>query len=120
MKRTGPNNIHLEILISRLKKLSYTEKAAIWRRIADELAKPTRKRRVVNLSKINRYSKEDETVVVPGKVLGAGSLNHKLTIAAYSFSDSAKDSIIKTNGKALTIHELIEQNPKGKKVRIIG
>lgn len=120
MKRTGPTNIHLKNLIARLKKISYTEKAAIWKRIANELEKPTRKRRVVNLSKINRYSREDETVIVPGKVLGAGSLNHKLTIAAYSFSDSAKENITKSNGKALTIQELINQNPKGKKVRIIG
>ncbi len=61
-----------------------------------------------------------ETVVVPGKVLGDGSLDHKLEIAAFKFTQSAKEKIKKAGGKFMSISELIKKNPKGSNVRIIG
>ena len=120
MKRTGTTNKKMEQLINELKKLSHTEKSGLWKRIAVELEKPTRQRRIVNLSRINRHTKENETIVVPGKVLGAGVLGHSLTVAAYAFSDTAKQQIEKANGKALSIKELVTQNPGGKDIKIIG
>jgi len=41
MNRTGPTNPVLKELILELRKVSYTEKAKIWKRIADDLEKPT-------------------------------------------------------------------------------
>ena len=120
MKITGPTNINLVNLIKDLKRESISQKVNIWKRIAKDLEKPTRSRRVVNLSRINRYTKENETIIVPGKVLGAGDLKHKVNIAAFSFSESAKSEVSKLNGKCLTITELMQQNPKGNNVRIIG
>lgn len=116
MKKT---NIQLQSLIEEMKKTSSEEQANLWRRVAGDLEKPTRGKRVVNLSRLNRFTKENEVVVVPGKVLGTGDLAHKLTVAAYSFSESAKEKI-NSNGKAITLKELLQSNPKGKKVRIIG
>ncbi len=107
-------------LIETLKELALKENAPIWKRIAKELNKSTRQRRVVNLMKINKYVNENETAVVPGKVLSMGELTKKLTIAAFQFSEKAKEKIIKSGGKALTIEELIKQNPKGSNTRIIG
>ena len=117
--RTGPSNQHLVDLIKELKILAIEKKVKLWKRIATELEKPTRIRRVVNLSRINKYCKDKETIIVPGKVLASGELDKKLTIAAFSFSDQALEKI---NGKskAITIGELIKENPQGKKVRIIG
>ncbi|MEM4254280.1 MAG: 50S ribosomal protein L18e [Candidatus Woesearchaeota archaeon] len=120
MKRTGPTNEHTRALIMELRKESSIQKAGIWSRIAEDLEMPTRKRRVVNLSKLNRNTKANETVVVPGKVLGSGTLEHGLVIAAFAFSNGAKERIEQAKGKCLTIQELIKQNPKGKDVRIIG
>jgi large subunit ribosomal protein L18e len=120
MKRTGSTNKYLKELISELKKLSIDEKVAIWKRVAVDLEKPTRQRRVVNLSTINRNTKEGEIIVIPGKVLGTGNVEHKLTVAAQSFSDSAKKLIENSSGKAITIKQLVKDNPKGKNVRIIG
>ncbi len=91
-----------------------------WNRIASDLEKPTRQRRAVNLSKINRFTKENEIIVVPGKVLSSGELNHKLTIAAWQFSQKALEKINKKNAKAMTIQELMKTNIKEKRVRIIG
>lgn len=120
MKRTGPTNENLNQLIDSLKNEYYSNKTGLWLRVARELEKPTRKRRSVNLGRINRNTKENEIIVVPGKVLGSGELNHKITIAAYSFSESAKNMIEKLKGKCITIQELLKQNPKGKDVKILG
>ena len=120
MKRTGPTNENLQQLIAELKKESATIKNGLWNRIAEDLSKSTRQRRIVNLSKLSRYTKTNETIIVPGKVLGAGNIRHSINVAAWSFSQSAKQEIEKAKGKCMTIQELIKQNPKGQNVRIIG
>ena len=89
-------------------------------RLANDLEKPSRQRRVVNLSRINRYTKDGETVVVPGKVLAAGELDHAVTIAAWRFSQQALDKIQKSKSKAMQISELIKGEVKGKRIRVLG
>ncbi len=116
VKRTGPTNLGLRNLIQELKKASSEQNVKIWKRIAEDLSRSTRIRREVNIDKINRYAKDKETIVVPGKVLGVGELNKDVSVAAFRFSESAKKKI----KNSLTIQELIKKNPKGKKVRIIG
>jgi large subunit ribosomal protein L18e len=113
-------NNHLQQLIASLKELGYKENARIWSRIASDLEGSTTKRSVVNLSKLSFVAKEGETVIVPGKVLGGGQLDHKVNVAAYTFSKKAKEQIEALKGKALTIQEFMKENPKGQKVRIIG
>ena len=120
MKRTGPTNPLLRDLIGELKKRSNEQEINLWRRIALDLEKPTRQRRAVNLSRINRHTKENEVVVVPGKVLGSGDLNHKLTISAYQFSEQAKDKLEKSGAQIVSLLELSKEKPDGKNIRIIG
>jgi len=120
VKRTGPTNPILLGLIAELKKRGNAQKVNIWKRVADDLEKPTRQRRVVNLSSISRYTKENEIVVVPGKVLGSGDLNHKITISAFQFSNGAKEKIEKVGAKIIPLTELSKDNPSGKGIRIIG
>jgi large subunit ribosomal protein L18e len=118
--RTGPTNTTTVELIASLRKESSVSKAALWSRIADDLEKPTRQRRVVNLSRLTRYTNANEVVIVPGKVLGSGVLGHNVTVAALAFSGGAKERIESAKGKALTITELLKQKPDVKKIRIIG
>ena len=120
MKRTGPTNPILQGLIVELKKRSRDQNVNIWNRVADDLEKSTRQRRVVNLSSLSRYTKENEVVVVPGKVLGAGDLEHKITISAFQFSNGAKEKIEKAGAKIVPLLELSKENPSGKGVRVIG
>lgn len=120
MKRTGSTNPLLRDLIGELKKRSNEQSVNLWKRIALDLEKPTRQRRVVNLSRINRHTKENEVIVVPGKVLGAGDLDHKLTISAYQFSDQAKYKLEKAGSKVVSLLDLSKEKPNGKKIRIIG
>ncbi|MEX0569399.1 MAG: 50S ribosomal protein L18e [Candidatus Njordarchaeota archaeon] len=107
------------MLIKLLKKVARENKANIWRYVAELLQKPRRLRPQVNISKINRYTKDGDTIVIPGKVLGAGNLDHKVTVAAYSYSESAKEKIENAGGKVISIQDLINENPKGSNVKII-
>jgi large subunit ribosomal protein L18e len=114
VKRTGATNPEMVELIHDLKK----EKTPFWKRMVKELSCSTRSRRVVNLSRITRYAKKGETIVVPGKVLGSGNAPEKMVIAAFSFTKSAEEKIKNVNGKTLIIRDLLKNKPK--KFRIIG
>ena len=118
--RTGPTNPLLRDLIMELRKRGNEQEVGLWKRIALDLERPTRNRRAVNLSRINRHTKENEVVVVPGKVLGSGDLNHRLTISAYQFSEQAKDKLHKAGAEIISLLDLSKEKPNGKKIRIIG
>ncbi|MFQ6068567.1 MAG: 50S ribosomal protein L18e [Candidatus Bathyarchaeia archaeon] len=120
MKKTKSNNPQLLNLIRFLKKTSKENDAKIWNSIANALTK-TRSRRIsVNLSRINRHTEKGEVVAVAGKVLGAGTLRHPVTVAAFAFSAKAKEKIRKAKGKCLTFPELVKKNPRGSNVKIVG
>ena len=120
MKRTGPINPRLSALISNLKKSASVKKVNLYDRLAYDLELATRKRRVVNLSRINRFTESGETIVIPGKVLGSGALDHSLTIYAFSYSDGALEIIKNAKAKALPIEDLLAADVKGKKIRLLG
>ncbi|MEM3823359.1 MAG: 50S ribosomal protein L18e [Candidatus Bathyarchaeia archaeon] len=120
MKKIKATNPQLIELINFLKKKSKENEANIWRDIAERLAKPKRKRIAVNLSRLNRYTQKNDVVAVPGKVLGAGEINHPITVAAFAFSEKAKEKIKAAKGRCLSYFDLIKKNPKGSKVKIIG
>ena len=113
---TNTSNPNLFKLIRDLRKLSKQKNANIWRRIADDLERPARQRREVNIERINRVTKDKDVIVVPGKVLGYGNLDHNVKVAAFRFSEEAKKKL----KNAITIQELMKENSKGSKVRIIG
>jgi large subunit ribosomal protein L18e len=115
-KKTNPRLVNL---ISLLKNKSRENEANIWREIASRLESPGRNYAEVNLSKINRYAASGETIIVPGKVLGSGALDRAVDIAALNFSGTATEKITGARGRCMSIEELIENNPKGSKVRIL-
>lgn len=117
VKATNPQ---LRFLIYRLRKAWRVNGAKIWLDVARRLARPKRSRIAVNLSRINRYTLEGDVALVPGKVLGSGSLDHKVTVAAFTFSKAARKKIESAGGGCLTIMDLVELNPKGSNVKIVG
>ncbi len=119
-KRVKTTNPNLISLIRLMKKTSRENEVALWRDIANRLSKPRRGRIAVNISHLNRYAKDNDIVIVPGKVLGAGLIDHPIKVAALDFSEEAQSKILKTKGKCLSITELIKLNPKGTNVKIIG
>ena len=119
VKRTGPTNSNLRVLISELKTLSIKNKNRVWKMVAENLEKSTRSRREVSISRINKNTKNNDIVIIPGKVLSTGDLDHKVTVAAFRYSQSALQKINKS-GKAISIQELTELHPNGKNIKIIG
>jgi large subunit ribosomal protein L18e len=120
VKQVKTTNPELRKLIIFLRKQSRENKVNIWRDIAERLAKPRRKRIAVNISRLNRYTQKKDTIVVPGKVLGAGEIEHSITVAAFAFSETAKKKIIAARGKCLSFSDLIKKKPNGSNVKIIG
>ncbi len=118
-KRTGPNNVYLRQLIEGLERKSRELNAPIWKDVAEKLERSTRRRVELNISRINRYANENETVLVPGVVISSGELTKKVNVAAWKFSAAAKGKIEKSKGKTLTIEELMKENPKGSGIRIM-
>ncbi|MGQ9459934.1 MAG: 50S ribosomal protein L18e [Candidatus Bathyarchaeaceae archaeon] len=120
MKKVKATNPELIKLIRTLRKESRESEGKIWRYIADRLSHSRSKRVAVNVSRLNRYTKKGETVAVPGKVLGAGKIDHPINVAAFAFSDQARTKILRAKGKCLSILDLMKNNPKGTNVKIIG
>ena len=120
MRPTGPTNPILKDVLETLRQISAKGESPIWKRVAKDLKKPRRIRRVVNLSTIDRECKKGDKIVVPGKVLSYGNLSKPVEISAWEFSQTAADKIEKAGGKTLPLEETAKKNPKGKGLRIIG
>jgi len=90
-----------------------------WLEVASILSGPRKKRMNVNLEKIDKETKNGETVVIPGKVLSQGEINKKVKIIALRFSEKAKEKLLKSKSEVLSIIEEIKKNPKAKGVRIL-
>jgi large subunit ribosomal protein L18e len=115
--KTNPNLVGL---IQRLKAASRVNGAPVWRDIALRLEGPMSHWAEVNVGKLSRYAKENEVVVIPGKLLGAGEIAKKVTVAAFRFSGQAKEKVQKAGGQNMSIEELVAKYPEGSNVRIMG
>ena len=105
-------------LISELKAVSRETGTELWNEIAHQLEGPRRNYAEVNLGHIERYAKENETIIVPGKVLGSGILNKGVTIAAVDFSKTAEMKIKQANGEPIRLEQILGRNKDGSNVRI--
>jgi len=119
VKRTGPTNPILKALIEDLKKKSIEKQSNFLKDIVEKLNKPRRQRVEVNIAHIERHAEKNETIIVPGVVIGYGELTKPVTVSAWKFSKPAKQKIEKIKGKAISIEELVNKNPMGTNVRIM-
>ncbi|MFX1482710.1 MAG: 50S ribosomal protein L18e [Promethearchaeota archaeon] len=117
--KSGPSDPNTRALINALRKTSTKHNVRIWKRVAELIARPARQRATVNIGKIGRHTRAGDIIVVPGKVLGSGTLSHKVTVAALNASTSARTVIVGAGGSLISINELLTQVPKGKGVTII-
>ncbi len=106
--------------IEFLREKGRENEALIWRNLADRLASSNKNRHEVNVSRIGRHTKENETIAVPGKILGSGKIGHCVVVASLSISAAAKEKIEKAGGSYMSLRELFEKNPKGTNIRIMG
>ncbi len=113
-KITGPSNYYTRRLIRDLWKT----KRRVWRKVSKKLSGSRKNRVEANLYRINKKTKANDVIVVPGKVLAMGNLNHKLTLACLDYSKPAKKKIEASGSKLISIEELLEQNPSGSGVKV--
>jgi len=113
-------NDQMLALITALKRTAIERQRSLWKRVAQDLEKPSRQRRVVNLWRVDQYAKEGEIIIVPGKLLGDGALTKKVTVAAAWYSEEARRKVAAIGGAAITIYELLKKHPDGKGIRILG
>lgn len=117
---TSKTNLHLVDLIGDLKTQSRETGAALWRDVAQRLSKSRSNWAQPNLSRLSRHAPEGATVLVPGKLLGAGEVSAKHDVAAYSISAGAREKIEAAGGRVLSLNELMNENPSGSGVYILG
>ncbi|MBL20488.1 MAG: 50S ribosomal protein L18e [Euryarchaeota archaeon] len=119
-KNSRKTNKALITLIGDLKAQSRSTGAALWRDVANRLESSRSNWAEPNLSRLSRTASENETVLVPGKLLGSGDVAGSPNVAAYSVSASARSKIEAAGGRVMSIRDLMEDNPNGTGVRIIG
>ena len=117
--RREKTNPYINRTINILYEAARKNNVAIWKTVAKKLEKPAKNWAEINIGKLVTHLREGEIALVPGKVLGMGDAG-KIDIAAWKFSKVAREKIEKAGGTCYSIVELIEKNPKGSNVRIIG
>jgi large subunit ribosomal protein L18e len=110
--KKGPTNPQLKETIEKLRKTK--KKSCLL--IANKLESATRRRPEVNLWKIDKYSKEGDLVVVPGKVLSEGELSHSIGLVAFNLSKKAEEKV-KGKAKLHSFDYLVKEKPK--KIKVI-
>ena len=103
----------------RLIRTLYKTKRRFWRNVSEFLQKARSNRVTVNLGKIDVFTDDKDTILVPGKVLSSGDLTHSVTISAFSCSKKARKKIIKSGAEFILIEDLLKQNPTETKIKLL-
>jgi large subunit ribosomal protein L18e len=109
-RKTNP-----EIVESILK----AKKNTGWLGVASILSSPRTNKVQVNLDRIDEESKEGDTIIVPGKVLGKGDVSKKIRVAALSFSSEAEKKLKEKKCEVVSIIDEIRVNPKAQGIKIL-
>jgi large subunit ribosomal protein L18e len=103
-----------------LERHSRKTKQKIWRSASEDILTSRKNRPEVNVGEISRNSKEGSRILIPGKVLGTGRIDHKVTVGAYSFSKFARVKITSQGGSCLSIRDFVDSSPSVKDVVLLG
>lgn len=88
--------------------------------LMEEVERPRKKRTVVNVYELNRLAKDGDSVLVLGKLLGAGELKRRLTVVAMDFSESAYQKVQRSGGRAWYLIDYIKEGaPDLSKMKLI-
>lgn len=119
IRKSQTTNQVLFDTIRDLRKLSNSTGAGVYKAVAAKLAATASQRAEVNLDRIEKYVNENETIIVPGKVLATGTLTKKVTIVGFKASESALEKIKKSGSTFIEIRDYISKK-HDVKMRIIG
>lgn len=113
-------NTELVRLVVDLRRAARSHDAPLWGSVADRLERPRHRATPLNVGHLERLTRADETVVVAGKLLAAGPLSKRLTVAALAYSEEARAKIHAAGGSAVSLHELLKSRPDGAGVRLLA
>jgi large subunit ribosomal protein L18e len=85
------------------------------KRIAELASRPKRQMVAVNLDKIDMLAEDGSDIVVPGKVLGVGSISKKFRISAISYSSSAQEKLKRGGCEIVEIGQMLKKD----KIKVI-
>jgi len=74
----------------------------------------------VNISKVSNLTQEGDVILIPGKVLGGGLIDHRIHIGAFAFSGVAVEKIRRADGEPLSIQAFIQKYINHKGLIILG
>jgi len=103
--------------VSNLVRDLMKQKKKLWLDVAKYIAKPKGKAVSVNIEKINKLSKGNEIIIVPGKVLAEGNLEHNIILAALKYSKDAREKLSQ-KASIMTIPELIKKYNEFKNINV--
>ncbi|MBT4595743.1 50S ribosomal protein L18e [Candidatus Woesearchaeota archaeon] len=109
-KKVLKKEIGTILLVDKLKKIGRTEK--LYAVLAKYLSRPKQKQISINLHKLSRKTKENQTVVIPGKILSVGNVGHKLTVYVHKVSFTAMEKLTKAGCKVHSFEKLMDDKPK--------
>lgn len=98
--------------------LILAKKNSAWIEVASILSGPRRKRIDINLNDLNKFAKEGEKIIVPGKILSQGFINKKIEVIAFAFSERAEAKLKDAGCKSLNLLNEIKSNPDAKGIKV--
>ncbi|MCL4381913.1 50S ribosomal protein L18e [Candidatus Marsarchaeota archaeon] len=120
MNKINPEKPNTKEWLNVIRKgIEEEPKSKLWRKLYKETATTSRTRNEVNIFKINKCSANEDRVIVPGKILGEGKMDHPVTITAMEFTKKGLQELQKANCKIININELYADMKSSKKVKII-
>ena len=90
-----------------------------WLEVAGLISRPRRKRINLNLSEVDKHSKEGDKILVPGKVLSQGEIKKKIKVIALNFSEKAKEKLLNAKCELIYIADEIKNNSEAKNIKIL-
>ncbi|MFA5357763.1 MAG: 50S ribosomal protein L18e [archaeon] len=115
-----PKKLETKLLVAELEKKSRKDGKKLWNDLAERLGKPRRGKITVNVGKIDSIAKKSKgkTIIVPGKVLGKGELEEKVTVVAVEASEEAVKKI-NAKGEFILLKDFVEKG-EAKNTLIVG
>ncbi|MEM3841252.1 MAG: 50S ribosomal protein L18e [Candidatus Micrarchaeaceae archaeon] len=112
------NDNTLEWLKTLEEAVANGKRRHLWKKLHNAAARPRRSAFKVNVYEINKNSSEGDYVIVPGKILGEGSMDHKVSIAAINFTEGAKEELASKGCRFVSIRELVKELDSSKNGRV--
>ncbi len=72
--------------------------------------KPRRQRAKVTLLKLEKYAKDNDNIIIPGKVLGTGKITKKFNISAVEYSKSSLEKLQAAGCKIVDVESIMKNN----------